>query len=216
MQTFLLVYWSTLLAINLIKLLTEATGRSARMALEDLSEDSEDESDEEDIIDVEARVREEFDPEEIRNELKKLKKKNPYLEPLVKMCIKHMDTMDALQEAVEKMQEIGYAGEKLENISEALDEVEQEICQNMRDIMTICLAGGSLNGNIKLDDVDQDELNAEIESNKEKLKKVQELVRLCGKYVTQKDNDATNVGIESWIKTLEMLTENGPELLNSN
>ena len=211
MNTFLLVYWSIFLGMQVLRVVIGMSSDDETPALEDhgISEDA----DEEDIIDVEAKIREQFDPDEVRSDLKKLKKKNPYLESLVKQCLKHMDMMDAFQEAVEKMQATGYDGDKLENISEALNDVEQEICQNMQDIMTICIAGGSLNGNITLDDVDQDELYAEISSNDEKLKKVRELVRLCGKLVTQKDGDSTNVGLESWIATLEKLTENPEALL---
>ena len=162
------------------------------------------------VIDVDAIIEDaklRFDPEKVRKELKNLGKRNPRLEEFVRQCIKHLDTMDALQESVERMQKSGFRGDRLANISEALDDVEQQICQNMQDIITICIAGGSLKGNMSIHDVDQEGLQDEFASNAEKLAKVKELVRLCGKYVTQKDTESSNVGIESWISTLETLTD---------
>ena len=139
---------------------------------------------------------------DIKRRLKKLASDNPGLNELVDRLKKHLKTIQYHKEMLDEIRP-SQNEYMIEQIRDSFDIVEMEICQNIEDIMNICLISGSRNGHVKWSQVDQEAIMIELQSNEEKLEKTDELLKKLVDMVNQHDNETTNIDLDSWITVVD-------------
>lgn len=161
-------------------------------------------------VGAESQLDEDEDEEEvddrvgdIKRRLKKLASDNPGLNELVDRLKKHLKTIQYHKEMLDEIRP-SQNEYMIEQIRGSFDIVEMEICQNIEDIMNICLISGSRNGHVKWSQVDQEEVMIELQSNEEKLEKTDELLKKLVDMVNQHDNETTNMDLDSWITVVDI------------
>ena len=160
-------------------------------------------------VGAESQLDEDEDEEEvddrvgdIKRRLKKLASDNPGLNELVDRLKKHLKTIQYHKEMLDEIRP-SQNEYMIEQIRDSFDIVEMEICQNIEDIMNICLISGSRYGHVKWSQVDQEEIMIELQSNEEKLEKTDELLKKLVDMVNQHDNETTNMDLDSWITVVD-------------
>lgn len=139
---------------------------------------------------------------DIKRRLKKLASDNPGLNELVDRMKKHLKTIKYHKEMLDEIRP-SQNEYLVDQIRDSFDIVEMEICQNIEDIMNICLISGSRYGHVKWSQVDQEEIMIELQSNEEKLEKTDELLKKLVDMVNQHDNETTNMDLDSWITVVD-------------
>jgi DNA mismatch repair ATPase MutS len=139
---------------------------------------------------------------DIKRRLKKLASDNPNLDELVVRLKKHLKTIKYHKEMLDEIRP-SQNEYMIEQIRDSFDIVEMEICQNIEDIMNICLISGSQHGHVKWSQVDQEAIMIELQSNEEKLEKTDELLKKLVDMVNQHDNETTNMDLDSWITVVD-------------
>ncbi len=152
-----------------------------------------------------------LNPEKVRMRLVQLRDRNPYLRDLMEACIKQKDDIDRYQEQLDRLLKANKAS-YLDDVVGVLDNSEQRICANFRDIINCCLLVEHSGEDISTSN--KEIVNESLKNNQEELEAVKVLLDRSVAYI----NDFNRKGIDdrreldAWIKTMERKIDKEGEL----
>ena len=145
--------------------------------------------------------------------MKQISSKSDILRPLVKQAIHDITISGDFIEQLKDLKSISYNPATFEQSEPAFQLVQRDIVQNAKDIITICIA--CKNG--KKFEPSEDglkQIGQELEDNQRRIEKARFVLMEGAKYATQKDNDSSDLELDSWRTVLEQL--NSPQTLGAD
>lgn len=151
---------------------------------------------------INGKVQNKFSAAEVSQKLENLKVGNPDLTLLAERCLTQLKSVKNDKKQFEVIMMLSERNFSLSMVQRVFDEVEQSICQNINDILNLCVIAGSEEGQATWDKLNQKSINEELESNDLKLKKNDELLDVVVELVNQHDDEFSNLDIDAWITAI--------------
>ena len=165
------------------------------------------EVDDESVEDVEFREVDDF--AETRKQLKKLGEKDEDIRFFTRQAIEDLDETKELQKNLQELKEVSFNPVTFKNIESTLEIIQRDIVQNGRDIITILVANKH-GKHFNLEEADKRELKQELADNKRRLDKFRMLMKEGARFATQKDNESSDLDMDSWNKVFKQLNQTPP------
>ena len=200
--------WIIFLACSIVKLeiLTRREDQEyfARLGYQDKLEIEE----RDEVADVEFREVDDFS--DTRKKLKKLGEKNEDIRFFLKQCVADMDETKELKESLKELEEVSFNPATFENIEGTLEIVQRDVVQNAKDIITICIAN-KVGKQIQLDNDSKIAIKQELADNKRRIDKFRMILTEGAKFATQKDNEHSDLDLDSWQEVFKQLNTPSPK-----
>lgn len=153
--------------------------------------------------------------ESVRSELKVLADCQKEAKPFLERCIDDLDQAMSFEQQIKLLKEKSYNSSAFEGIEDSLQEVQDGVIQNSKDILVLCYSN-RFGKTLHLEQYEIDAIEKELTSNRRRLEKFKKLIRECAHYATQKDNDSSDLNVDSWTKVVTNLNKPTPEIKGAN
>lgn len=138
----------------------------------------------------------------LKQHLQALQDKNPKIKEVFSRCIEQLDDINADKARLKKVSKT-FGGISSEDLLVTINKVEQEICQNIDDILNLCLLADSDRGKATYDKLDKNAVEEEFSSNETKLRKTDSLIHDFIIMTNQHDNEQTNMDLDTWEEVIK-------------
>ncbi len=166
-------------------------------------------SDKEDIAEYEADA---LNPEKVGARLYQLRSRNENLREITRVCLEQKAEIDRYQEQLKRLIEANDAL-YLKDVPTVLDNVEERMCANFRDIINCCLLV-EYNGQ-PLNEYGEQVAYQAIQANAEELEAANELLNKSVSYINEYNRKGVRdrSDLDAWIKIMEQNINKKGELI---